>query len=168
MKTNGTSQYDTLLDTFRLGDPTATGLIPQVGLILSDSGSVPFEKIGKIWICGERLEKNIENSWKLRQEICDLSMGFQDLCRNFIVEYIYIYLFRGGSRKLSSESSLVISCAPTWDFSQFATEICYSPMITKQVPGGFMSQLLGFECHICPVAEIQSRREPWPVECFPS
>jgi hypothetical protein len=57
MKTNGTSQYDTLLDTFRLGDPTATGLIPQVGLILSDSGSVPFEKIGKIWICGERLEK---------------------------------------------------------------------------------------------------------------
>ena len=95
MKTNGTSQYDTLLDTFRLGDPTATGLIPQVGLILSDSGSVPFEKIGKIWICGERLEKNIENSWKLRQEICDLSMGFQDLCRNFIVEYIYISIQRG-------------------------------------------------------------------------
>ena len=87
---------------------------------------------------------------------------------SYIYISIYIYLFRGGSRKLSSESSLVISCAPTWDFSQFATEICYSPMITKQVPGGFMSQLLGFECHICPVAEIQSRREPWPVECFPS
>ena len=57
----------------------------------------------------------------------------------YIYHYISISIQRGIQKTIVSMFTRhVISCTPTWDFSQFATEICYPPMITEQVPGGFI------------------------------
>ena len=85
----------------------------------------------------------------------------------YIYEYVYIYIYhyisisiqRGIQKTIVSMFTRhVISCTPTWDFSQFATEICYPPMITKQVPGGFI--LATFRLWVPHLSRPVAEKEP--------
>ena len=77
----------------------------------------------------------------------------------YIYHYISISIQRGIQKTIVSMFTRhVISCTPTRDFSQFATEICYPPMITKQVPGGFI--LATFRLWVPHLSRPVAEKEP--------